>query len=43
MGDGEPGEPDVTLNPRTEYYNHRVTVEVFVDAMGGVARRRSTR
>ncbi len=28
--DGEPGEPDVTLNPRTEYYAHRVEIEAYV-------------
>ena len=30
LRDGEPGEPDVTLNPRTEFYNHRAEIEVFV-------------
>ena len=30
MRDGEPGEPHVTLNPRTEFYSHRVELEVFV-------------
>ena len=24
LRDGEPGEPDITLNPRTEFYAHRV-------------------
>ena len=35
--DGEPGEPDVTLNPRTEFYAHRVEIEAYVtrDATGG--------
>ena len=36
MRDGDPGEPDVTLNPRTEYYTHRAEVEAFVtQAVGG--------
>ena len=37
LRDGEPGEPDVTLNPRTEFYNHRAEIEVFVTqpAAGG--------
>lgn len=37
LRDGEPGEPDVTLNPRTEFYAHRVEIEVYVprDAQGG--------
>jgi hypothetical protein len=30
LRDGDPGEPDVTLNPRTEFYNHRGESEVFV-------------
>jgi hypothetical protein len=30
MRDGDPGEPDVTLNPRTEFYSHRVELELFV-------------
>ena len=30
LRDGDPGEPDVTLNPRTEFYAHRVEIEVFV-------------
>ena len=30
MRDGDPGEPDVTLNPRTEFYSHRVELEAFV-------------
>jgi hypothetical protein len=25
--DGDPGEPDVTLNPRNEFYSHRVEIE----------------
>ena len=28
--DGDPGEPDVTLNPRTEFYSHRAEVDAFV-------------
>jgi hypothetical protein len=28
--DGDPGEPDVTLNPRTEFYTHRAEIEAFV-------------
>ena len=37
LRDGEPGEPDVTLNPRTEFYAHGVELEVYVprDATGG--------
>ena len=30
LRDGEPGEPDVTLNPRSEFYAHRVELEVYV-------------
>ena len=30
LRDGDPGEPDVTLNPRTAFYNHRVELELFV-------------
>mgnify|MGYP005857144721 FL=1 len=35
--DGDPGEPDVTLNPRTEFYAHRVELEAYVphDPTGG--------
>ncbi|QLH37700.1 MAG: acyl-CoA transferase [Defluviicoccus sp.] len=29
LRDGDPGEPDVTLNPRTEFYTHRAEVEAF--------------
>ena len=29
LRDGDPGEPDVTLNPRTEYYSHRIPIEVI--------------
>lgn len=37
LRDGEPGEPDITLNPRTEFYVHRVELEVYVprDPSGG--------
>jgi hypothetical protein len=37
LRDGDPGEPDVTLNPRTEFYSHRVEIEAYVprDAIGG--------
>jgi hypothetical protein len=37
LRDGDPGEPDVTLNPRTEFYAHRVELEVYVpnDPTGG--------
>lgn len=37
LRDGDPGEPDVTLNPRTEFYSHRVEIEVYMsrDAAGG--------
>jgi hypothetical protein len=30
LRDGEPGEPDVTLNPRTEFYSHRAEIEAYV-------------
>ena len=30
LRDGTPGEPDVTLNPRTEFYSHRVEIEAYV-------------
>lgn len=37
LRDGDPGEPDVTLNPRAEFYSHRVEIEAYVprDADGG--------
>lgn len=37
LRDGDPGEPDVTLNPRTEFYAHRIEIEVYVphDPTGG--------
>ena len=30
LRDGDPGEPDVTLNPRIEFYSHRAEIEAFV-------------
>jgi hypothetical protein len=30
LRDGDPGEPDVTLNSRTEFYSHRVELELLV-------------
>jgi hypothetical protein len=37
LRDGDPGEPDVTLNPRTEFYSHRVDLEAYMarDPSGG--------
>ena len=35
LRDGDPGEPDVTLNPRTEYYTHRAEIEAFVTQPAG--------
>jgi hypothetical protein len=37
LRDGDPGEPDVTLNPRTEFYAHRVEIEAYMprDSIGG--------
>jgi hypothetical protein len=37
LRDGDPGEADVTLNPRTEFYAHRVEFEIYVprDPAGG--------
>lgn len=37
LRDGDPGEPDVTLNPRTEFYAHRVEIEACMprDSTGG--------
>ena len=29
LRDGDPGEPDVTLNPRSEFYSHRAKIEAF--------------
>ena len=30
LRDSDPGDPDVTLNPRTEFYSHRAEIETFV-------------
>ncbi|MFN4204692.1 MAG: acyl-CoA transferase [Tabrizicola sp.] len=30
LRDGEPGEPEVTLGPRREWYRHRIELELFV-------------
>ena len=30
LRDGDAGEPDITLNPRTAFYSHRVELELFV-------------
>jgi hypothetical protein len=40
LRDGEPGEPDITLNPIHFYYNHRAEIEAFVPQppSGGEAR-----
>jgi hypothetical protein len=41
LRDGEPGEPDITLNPIHFYYNHRAEIEAFVpqpSSGGGEAR-----
>jgi hypothetical protein len=37
LRDGDPGEPDVTLNPRTEFYSHRIEIEAYMprDPSGG--------
>ena len=35
LRDGDPGEPDVTLNPRTEFYSHRAEIEAFVTQPSG--------
>jgi hypothetical protein len=37
LRDGDPCEPDVTLNPRTEFYSHRVEIEAYMprDPNGG--------
>jgi hypothetical protein len=37
LRDGDPSEPDVTLNPRSEFYSHRVEVEAYMtrDPAGG--------
>ena len=43
LRDGDPGEPDVTLNPRTEFYSHRVELEVLVTRAGRRRRRGGAR
>ncbi len=35
LRDGDPGEPDVTLNPRTEFYSHRAEIEAFATQPAG--------
>ncbi len=35
LRDGDPGEPDVTLNPRTEFFSHRAEIEAFVTQSTG--------
>ncbi len=36
LRDGDPGEPDVTLNPRSEFYTHRAEIEAFaMQPVGG--------
>ncbi len=35
LRDGDPGEPDITLNPRTEFYSHRAEIEAFVTQPAG--------
>jgi len=35
LRDGDPGEPDVTLNPRTEFFSHRAEIEAFVTRPAG--------
>ncbi len=35
LRDGDLGEPDVTLNPRTEFYSHRAEIEAFVTQPAG--------
>ncbi len=38
LRDGDPGEPDVSLNPRTSYYTHRAEVEIITaDPAAGTA------
>ena len=44
LRDGDPGEPDITLNPRTEFYSYRVEVEAYMPRDPAAAvRRRSIR
>ena len=35
LRDGDPGEPDITLNPRSEFYSHRAEVEALVTQPAG--------
>jgi hypothetical protein len=35
LRDGDPGEPDVTLNPQTEFFSHRAEIEAFVTEPAG--------
>jgi hypothetical protein len=35
LRDGDPGEPDVTLNPCTDFYGHRAEIETFVTQLHG--------
>jgi len=35
LRDGDPGEPDFTLNPRTEFYSHRVELEIYLTQPAG--------
>lgn len=35
LRDGDPGEPDVTLNPKTEFYSHRAEIEAFMTQPAG--------
>jgi hypothetical protein len=35
LRDGDPGEPDVTLNPRTEFFSHHAEIEAFVAQPAG--------
>jgi hypothetical protein len=35
LRDGDPGEPDVTLNPVHLFYSHRAEIEVFVSPPAG--------
>ncbi len=35
LRDGDPGEPDVTLNPRTEFFSHRAEIEAFATQPAG--------
>jgi hypothetical protein len=35
LRDGDPGEPDVTLNPRSEFFSYRAEIEAFVTRPAG--------